>query len=127
VGQSCPSSDPIETLFEPDFTYQDFYSIKQRSYDLDGVMRKSIIETQKLFQIEDLKDGQVNIETSEYLLSLKEEEQIKVLTVHLSKLKNDLAILEDPALKNSIAKSDEVEKAQLQLLINIIENLLSQI
>jgi predicted double-glycine peptidase len=90
-------------------------------------MHKSIIETQNLFQIEYLKDGQLSIRTSEYLLSLKEEEQIKVLTVHLSKLKNDLAILEDPALKNSIAKSDEVEKAQLQLLINIIENLLSQI
>jgi len=90
-------------------------------------MRKSIIETQKLFQIEDLKDGQVNIETSEYLLSLKEEEQIKVLTAHLSKLKNDLAILEDPAIVDSISKGDEVEKAQLQLLINIIGNLLSQI
>jgi len=90
-------------------------------------MRKSIIETQKLFQIEDLKDGQVNIKTSEYLLSLKEEEQIKVLTAHLSKLKNDLAILEDPAIVDSISKGDEVEKAQLQLLINIIGNLLSQI
>jgi cytochrome c553 len=90
-------------------------------------MRKSIIETQKLFQIEDLKDGQVNIKTSEYLLSLKEEEQIKVLTAHLSKLKNDLAILEDPAIVDSISNGDEVEKAQLQLLINIIGNLLSQI
>lgn len=90
-------------------------------------MRKSIIETQKLFQIEDLKDGQVNIKTSEYLLSLKEEEQIKVLTAHLSELKNDLAILEDPAIVDSIGKGDEVEKAQLQLLINIIGNLLSQI
>ena len=90
-------------------------------------MHKSIIETQKLFQIEYLKDGQLSIRTSEYLLSLKEEEQIKVLTAHLSKLKNDLAKLEDPALKNAIGKGGEVEKAQLQLLINIIETLLSQI
>ena len=90
-------------------------------------MRKSIIETQKLFQIEDLKDGQVNIKTSDYLLSLKEEEQIKVLTVHLLKLKNDLATLENPAFQDSVGKGGEVEKAQLQLLINIIENLLSQI
>ncbi len=90
-------------------------------------MRKSIIETQKLFQIEDLKDGQVNIKTSEYLLSLKEKEQIEVLTSHLSKLKNDLAKLEDPAIVDSTGKDDEVEKAQLQLLINIIGNLLSQI
>ena len=90
-------------------------------------MRKSIIETQKLFQIEDLKDGQVNIKTSEYLLSLKEKEQIEVLTAHLSELKNDLAILEDPAIVDSISNGDEVEKAQLQLLINIIVNLLSQI
>ena len=90
-------------------------------------MRKSIIETQKLFQIEDLKDGQVNIKTSEYLLSLKEKEQIDVLTAHLSKLKNDLAKLEDPAIVDSTGNGDEVEKAQLQLLINIIGNLLSQI
>ncbi len=90
-------------------------------------MHKSIIETQKLFQIEDLKDGQVKIKTSEYLLSLKEKEQIEVLTAHLSKLKNDLAKLEDPALKDSIGKGGEVGKAQLQLLANIIENLLSQI
>jgi len=90
-------------------------------------MRKSIIETQKLFQIEDLKDGQVNIKTSEYLLSLKEKEQIEFLTAHLSKLKNDLAKLEDPAIVDSTGKGDEVEKAQLQLLINIIGNLLSQI
>jgi hypothetical protein len=90
-------------------------------------MRKSIIETQKLFQIEDLKDGQVNIKTSEYLLSLKEKEQIEVLTAHLSKLKNDLVKIEDPAIVDSTGKGDEVEKAQLQLLINIIGNLLSQI
>lgn len=90
-------------------------------------MRKSIIETQKLFKIEDLKDGQISIKTSEYLLSLKEEEQIKVLAAQLSKLKNDLAKFEPPALKNSTGKDGDLEKAQLQLLINIIENLLSQI
>ncbi len=90
-------------------------------------MRKNIIETQKLFQIEDLKDGQVSIKTSEYLLSLKEEEQIKVLAVHLSKLKNDLAKFDSPAFEDSTGKDGDLEKAQLQLLINIIENLLSQI
>ena len=90
-------------------------------------MHKIILETQKLFQIEDLKDGQISIKTSKYLLSLKEEEQINVLTAHLLKLKNELATLENPALKDSIGKGGEVEKAQLQLLSNIIENLLSQI
>lgn len=90
-------------------------------------MRKNIIETQKLFQIEDLKDGQVSIKTSEYLLSLKEEEQIKVLAVHLSKLKNDLAKFAPAAFEDSTGKDGDLEKAQLQLLINIIENLLSQI
>jgi hypothetical protein len=35
VGQYCPSADPIATFFEPDFTYQDFSSIKQQVYDLD--------------------------------------------------------------------------------------------
>ncbi len=90
-------------------------------------MHKIILETQKLFQIEDLKDGQISIKTSKYLLSLNEKEQIKILTTHLSKLKNVLAKLEDPVLKDSIGKGGEVGKAQLQLLTNIIENLLSQI
>ncbi len=67
------------------------------------------------------------IKTSEYLLSLTEEEQIKVLTDHLSKLKNDLAKLEDPAFKDSTGQDGELEKAQIQLLINKIETLLSQI
>ncbi len=29
VGQYCLPADPIATLFDPDFTYQDFSSIKQ--------------------------------------------------------------------------------------------------
>ena len=43
VGQYCPSAYPIVTLFEPDFTYQDFSSIKQRSYDLDCITSVPVV------------------------------------------------------------------------------------
>lgn len=55
-------------------------------------MLKSIHATQKLFKVERIKaDGQVDIKTSEYLLSLSQEEQIETLTIHTAKLKKDLA------------------------------------
>ncbi|MBL7178851.1 MAG: hypothetical protein ISS65_01405 [Desulfobacterales bacterium] len=89
-------------------------------------MLKSIQETQKLFKIESLKDDQVSIRTSKYLLSLNAEEQIEVLNAHLASLKKDLATYEDPVLQDAIGPGGEIYKTQLQLLINIIENLLSQ-
>lgn len=90
-------------------------------------MYKSIKETQKLFKIEGLEGGQVDIRTSKYLLSLPEEEQRKVLSDQMERLKEDLAKHEASSSQDSAPKGDDVDKAQLQLLIQVIENLLSQI
>jgi len=90
-------------------------------------MFKSIPEAQKLFIIEDLTGGQVSIKTSDYLLSLTKKEQIAVLSAQLANLKKDRAKLENPAFRGSIGKGGDIEKTQLQLLIDIVENLLSQI
>ena len=90
-------------------------------------MYKSIKETQKLFQIEGLEGGQVSIRNSKFLLSLSESDQVKVLTAQLARLKEDLARHEAIPSKDVTKKGDDVDKAQLQLLIQVIENLLSQI
>ena len=90
-------------------------------------MYKSIKETQKLFKIEGLEGGQVNIRNSQYLLSMSEEEQVNVLTEQLARLKEDLARHETIPSKDATQKGDDVDKAQLQLLIQVVENLLSQI
>ena len=90
-------------------------------------MYKSIEETQKLFKIEGLEGGQVNIRTSKYLLSLSEEQQGKVLADQLERLKEDLARHEARPSHDSAQDSDDVDKTQLQLLIQVAENLLSQI
>jgi len=90
-------------------------------------MYKSIKETQKLFKIEGLEGDQINIRTSQYLLSLPEEKQKKVLSDQMERLKKDLAEHEAGSSQGSTPKGDEVDKAQLQLLIQVIQNLLSQI
>ena len=92
-----------------------------------GRMYKSIKETQRLFKIEGLEGGQVNIRNSKYLLSLSQEDQIKVLTEQLARLKEDLARHETISPENKKEKNDDVDEAQLQLLIQVVENLLSQI
>jgi hypothetical protein len=91
------------------------------------IMLRSIRETQKLFSIEGIQDGEVNIETSEYLLSLPKDKQIEVLRKHLEDLKEDLAKYEDPTVQDPNGKDDDIDKAQLQILIDVIEGLLSQI
>ena len=91
-------------------------------------MLKSIHATQKLFKIDRIKaDGQVDIRTSEYLLSLSKEEQIGTLTIHLAKLKKDLAKLENSICQSALGEGSDIQKTQLQILINIIENLLSRL
>ena len=91
------------------------------------IMLRSIRETHKLFSIEGIQDGEVNIETSEYLLSLPKDKQIEVLRKHLEDLKEDLAKYEDPTVQDPNGKDDDIDKAQLQILIDVIEGLLSQI
>ena len=90
-------------------------------------MLKSIRETRKLFSIEGMQNGQVIIKTSQYLLSLSKDKQIEVLTDHLENLKEDLARYEDSALQDSNGKDDNIDKAQVQILIEVIEGMLSQI
>ena len=46
-------------------------------------MHQSILNTKKLFKIEGLKDGQVNVTATNYLLSLPENKQIEVLKKNL--------------------------------------------
>jgi hypothetical protein len=90
-------------------------------------MLRSIRETQKLFSIEGMQGGEVNIRTSQYLLSLPKDKQIELLTEHLENLKRDLARYADPTLQDSNGKDDNIDKAQLQILIEVTEGLLSQI
>lgn len=90
-------------------------------------MLKSILKTRKLFTIEGLGQGQLDVQASEYLLSLPEDEQIEVLTGHLNDLKTDLVQGEKPESPNSNGKNDDLDKAQLQVLIQVIEGLLSRI
>jgi hypothetical protein len=91
-------------------------------------MFKSIIETQKLFKVKKIRqDGQVDLKISQYLLSLGNDEQAEVLTAHLSNLKKDLAKLDNPILQGAIGEGGDIQLTQLQLLINVIENLLSQL
>ncbi len=85
-------------------------------------MLKSIQETKKLFTVEGIADGQVDIKTSRYLLSLPEEKQIRVLSEQLIKLKNDMA-----GYEGGRQNSDEIYRTQLQLLIQVIEGLLNQV
>jgi len=91
------------------------------------IMLRSIRETHKLFSIEGIQDGEVNIRTSQYLLSLPKDKQIEVLRKHLEDLKEDLAKYEDPTVQDPNGKDDDIDKAQLQILIDVIEGLLSQI
>jgi len=90
-------------------------------------MLRSVRETQKLFSIEWMQDEQVNIIISQYLLSLPSDKQIEVLTDHLENLKKDLAKHEDHTLQDSNGEDNNIDKAQLQILIEAIEGLLSQV
>ena len=90
-------------------------------------MLRSVRETQKLFRIESVKGGRIDIKTSEHLLSLPQNKQFEVLTAQLENLKKDLARYENPASNSPDRKGDEVNQTQLKLLIQVIENLLTQI
>ena len=62
-------------------------------------MLRSIRETQKLFSVEGMQVGEVNIRTSQYLLPLPKDKQIEILADHLENLKEDLAYFKDPTLQ----------------------------
>ncbi len=79
-------------------------------------MISSIKESQKLFTIEGVETGQVDVKATDYLLSLPDDKQIEVLTRLLENLKADF--------QNS---TEDMNKTQLQLLIEVTEGLLSKI
>lgn len=90
-------------------------------------MLKSIKDTQKLFRLQRLAGGQVDVEATPYLLSLSDDKQREVLRSQLALLQQDISKTEnmsiEPALKNKL----EIEQAQLRLLIQVVEGLLHQI
>ena len=88
-------------------------------------MLKSIENTSKLFKIEGLEEGKVHIEATQYLLSLSENKQIEVLEAQLADLKRDLEMYEGQ--QGAEEKDDDIHKAQLLLLIQVIQGLLSQV
>ncbi len=90
-------------------------------------MYKSISETHKLFGIEGIESGQIDIKTSEYLLSLSEDKQIEILTDRLEDLKNDLAKHKELTPHGSNEKNEDVNEVQLQLLIQVIEGLIAKV
>lgn len=89
-------------------------------------MVASISKAQKLFKIEGIEKGRVNIETTKYLLGLSEKEQIAVLKNCLDHLKRDFAGLQDPDSSNPNPQG-EMQKAQLEFLIQVTQGLLSQL
>ncbi|MBW2217094.1 MAG: hypothetical protein JRF34_07875, partial [Deltaproteobacteria bacterium] len=64
-------------------------------------MLKSIEETKKLFTIEGMKDGQVDLKISKYLLSLPEDKQVEFLTKQKERLKEELKKHEPSASPDS--------------------------
>ena len=90
-------------------------------------MEKSAKATQRLFRVEGLANGEVQVETTKYLLSLPQEKQIEVLAEHLENLRKDYAKYERPATGFVQDKDFAVNKAQLELLIQVTEGLLSQV
>ena len=90
-------------------------------------MLKSIEETKKLFTIEGMKDGQVELKISKYLLSLPEDKQVEVLTKQRERLKEDFEKNEPSASPDSNSQKENIDKMQLQVLLQVIDGMLSQI
>ena len=90
-------------------------------------MLKSIEETKKLFTIEGMKNGQVDLKISKQLLSLSEDKQVEVLSKQLDTLKKDFEKYEASASLDSNNQKEPIDKMQLEVLIQVIEGMLSQI
>ena len=90
-------------------------------------MLKSIDDAKKLFRLQKLAGGQLDVEATPYLLSLSEERQREVLTSQLAFLQQDVSKIENLSTAPFMKKKMEIEQAQLQLLIHVVEGLLHQI
>jgi hypothetical protein len=88
---------------------------------------KSIAETKKLFIVEGVAEGKVNVVVSEYLLSLPGPKQREVLTEHLERLTMDLSRYGHTEATDACSQKNKINKTQLQLMIQVIEGLLEQI
>lgn len=95
-------------------------------YSLKG----KIMGLKNLYQIEMEKGKGITVTTSEYLLSLPYEKQMRILARHLQNLKE--ALLKKITAENSKQKDsndgyDELDKDDLQLNIIVTEELISKI
>ena len=90
-------------------------------------MLKSIEATKKLFTIEGMKNGQVDLKISKQLLSLSEDKQFEVLSKQLDALKKDFENYESSASTDSNNQKKPIDKMQLEVLIQVVEGMLSQI
>jgi hypothetical protein len=88
---------------------------------------KSIAETRKLFTVESVAKGKVNVVLSKELLSLPENKQREALNGCLEGLRKDLSACGSNVRPKPDSQEEEVNKAQLRLLIEVIEGLLAQI
>jgi hypothetical protein len=93
----------------------------------DYKVLKSIAETKKLFTVEGVAEGKVNVVVSEYLLSLPGPKQREVLTDHLERLTMDLSGNKHIEATDEHSQKNKIDKTQLQLMIQVIEGLLEQI
>ena len=90
-------------------------------------MLKSIKDSQKLFRLQRLAGGQVDVEATPYLLSLSDDKQREVLRSQLGLLKQDISKTENMSIEPALKNKMEIELAQLRLLIQVVEGLLHQI
>lgn len=86
----------------------------------------SIETTRKLFMIEGMEKGEVQVKATPYLLSLPEEKQIHVLEEQLSALKRDLEKIISLSQSASAESVGVVHKTQIQILIQVIQGLLDR-
>jgi hypothetical protein len=90
-------------------------------------MLKSINDAQKLFRLQRLAGGKVDVEATPYLLSLSERKQREVLRSQLALLQKDISKIKNMSIEPALKNKTEIEQAQLQLLIQVVEGLLHQI
>jgi len=88
---------------------------------------KSINGTQKLFRLQRLAGGHVDVEATPYLLSLSDDKQREVLRSQLALLQQDISKTENMSIEPALKNKTEIEQAQLRLLIQVVEGLLHQI
>jgi hypothetical protein len=93
----------------------------------DRKVLRSIAETRKLFTVQSVAGGKVNVVVTTYLLSLPENKQREVLSEHLDRLTRDWARYKSIQPAEGMSQEEKINRTQLQLMIQVIEGLLAQI